>query len=76
MADQEQTKWEKQLREAARQAEEELRRVVAYINDEVVPEVRENGSHALRAAARQLEKLAEKMDDGRPARPGPGNPSV
>jgi hypothetical protein len=43
--------WEQQLRDAAARAEEELRRVLTYINDEVVPEVRHNGSEALRAAA-------------------------
>ena len=54
--------WEQQLREAATRAEEEVRRVVTYINDEVVPEIRVNGSHALRAAAEQLQKLAQRMD--------------
>jgi hypothetical protein len=36
---------------------------VKYINDEVVPEVRRNGSEALRAAAVELHKLAQRMDD-------------
>jgi hypothetical protein len=55
--------WEQQLREAAARAEEEVRRVVNYINDEVVPEVRRNGSEALRAAAVELQKLAQRMED-------------
>ena len=59
--------WEQQLKEAAARAEEELRRVVTFINDEVVPEVRRNGSHALRAAAEEMQKLAQKMDDPRAA---------
>ena len=59
--------WEQQLREAAARAEEELRRVLTYINDEVVPEVRRNGSEALRAAAIELQKLAQRMDDRRAA---------
>ena len=59
--------WEQQLREAAARAEEEVRRVVTYINDEVVPEVRRNGSDALRSAAVELHKLAQKMDDRRAA---------
>jgi hypothetical protein len=56
-------RWEQQLRDGAARAEEELRRVVTYINDEVVPEIRQNGSQALRAAAAELHKLAQKMDE-------------
>lgn len=56
---------EQRLHEAASRAEEELRRLVRYLDDEVVPEVRRNGSTALRAAAVRLQKLAENMDDAR-----------
>jgi hypothetical protein len=59
--------WEQQLRDTATRAEEEVRRVVTYINDEVVPEIRHNGSHALRIAAEELQKLAQRMDDRRTA---------
>jgi hypothetical protein len=59
--------WEQQLREAGARAEEELRHVVTYINDEVVPDIRRNGSHALRAAAAELQKLAQRMDDRKAA---------
>jgi hypothetical protein len=38
---------------------------VAYINDEVVPDIRRNGSQALRDAAAELQKLAQRMDDRR-----------
>jgi hypothetical protein len=55
--------WEQQLRDAAAHLETDLRNVVTYINDQVVPEVRRNGSEALRAAAVELHKLAERMDD-------------
>lgn len=65
MGDQEHSRWEQQLRDAARHVEEDVRRVVNYINDEVVPDVRQNSSHALRFAARELEKLAQRMDDRR-----------
>ncbi len=58
--------WEQRLHEAAATVEDELKRVITYINDEVVPEVRQNGSSALRAAAAELERLARRMDD-RPA---------
>ncbi len=55
--------WEQQLKDAAAHIETDLRKVVKYINDEVVPEVRRNGSDALRAAAAELHRLAQRMDD-------------
>jgi len=64
MATEEQKRpWEHQLRDAATHLEADLRTVVKYINDEVVPDVRRNGSEALRAAAAELHKLAQRMDD-------------
>ncbi len=62
--------WEEKLHEAGSRIagsriEVELKKVIAYINDEVVPEVRKNGSEALRAAAVQMEKLAKAMDERR-----------
>jgi trans-2-enoyl-CoA reductase len=74
MPQEEQKPWEQQLREAAARAEEEVRRVVTYINDEVMPEIRVNGSHALRAAAEELQKLAQRMDDRRAAASGQAPP--
>jgi hypothetical protein len=58
------TAWEQRLHEAGARIEEDLRWLIAHVNDEVVPEVRRNGSAALRAAAEQMEKLAQKMDAG------------
>ena len=55
--------WEQQLRDAAAHLETDLKNVVKYINDEVVPEVRRNGSDALCAAAAELHRLAQRMDD-------------
>ncbi len=55
--------WEEQLREAATHLEDDLRRFARYINDDIVPDVRRNSSEALRAAAVELHKLAERMDD-------------
>lgn len=72
MADQSKGRsWEERLNEAGERFEEELRRVVRYIDEQVVPEVRRNGSSALRSAAAQLQKLAEHMDDSKPD-PGGG----
>ena len=47
--------------------EEEVRRVITYLNDEVVPQVRRNSSSALRSAAEQLSRLAEHLDQQRAA---------
>ena len=56
---------DQRLQEAARRAEEELRRFTRYLDEEVVPEVRRNSSTALRAAAVRLQKLADSMDESR-----------
>lgn len=42
--------------------EENVKRVIDYRNDRVVPEVRENSSKALRTAANQLNRLAEHLE--------------
>lgn len=42
--------------------EEEVHRVIAYLNDEVVPKVKQNSSEALRIAADQLRKLADHLE--------------
>ena len=39
--------------------EDEVKRVIGYLNDQVVPQVRQNSSSALRAAAEQLARLAD-----------------
>ena len=66
--------WEQTLHEAGARVEEDLRKLVKYINDEVVPDVRRNGSEALKAAAAELHRLAEKMDDRRKPPPPPPPP--
>jgi hypothetical protein len=48
--------------------EEELKKVIGYLNDQVVPHLRQGSSDALRSAADRLRKLAEQLDD----RPGSG----
>jgi len=59
--------WEERVADAGSRLrdefQQELRRVVRYIDDEVVPEVRRNSSSALRSAAVRLQKLAQHMDD-------------
>ena len=51
--------------------EEDVQRLMKYINDEVVPDVRRNGSVALRAAATELHRLAERMDHANRQPPAP-----
>jgi bisphosphoglycerate-dependent phosphoglycerate mutase len=63
--------FESRLRDAAAHVEEDLRRVAAYINDEVVPEVRRNSSVALRTAAEELRKLAEHLETANQRTPPP-----
>ncbi|HTW45460.1 MAG TPA: hypothetical protein VMD58_07940 [Acidobacteriaceae bacterium] len=53
---------EAKFNQTAPRIEEEVKKVIAYLNDEVVPEVRQNSSKALRVAAEQLAKLAEHLD--------------
>jgi hypothetical protein len=49
------------------QFEDEVKRVIGYLNDQVVPQVRQNSSSALRAAAEQLARLADHLDQRRTA---------
>jgi bisphosphoglycerate-dependent phosphoglycerate mutase len=46
----------------------ELKKVIAYLNDQVVPQLRQDSAQALHAAADRLRKLAQQLDDG----PGSG----
>lgn len=55
--------WNDRIQDAADRAEDEVKRLIRYMNDEVVPDVRRHSSSALKAAAEQLHKLAQTMDD-------------
>jgi hypothetical protein len=55
---------EEKFNQTMPRVEADLNRVIAYINDEVVPSVRENSSKALKVAAEQLTRLAERIDRG------------
>ncbi|HYK37711.1 hypothetical protein [Alloacidobacterium sp.] len=55
-------KVDEHINNAAPRIEEEVRRVITYLNDEVVPKVRQNSSEALRIAADQLRKLADHLE--------------
>lgn len=47
--------------------EDDVKRVITYLNDRVVPEVRENSTKALRIAAEQLARLADHLARSRKA---------
>ena len=51
--------------EAASKIEQELNKVIRTLNDEVVPKMRTEGTHALRNVAQELQKLADKLDDSK-----------
>jgi hypothetical protein len=55
-------KVEDTFKEHAPRVEEEVQKVIAYLNDEVVPGVREGSTKALKSASEQLSKLAEYLD--------------
>lgn len=56
-------RWNQIFGDAGACVEDDLRRLVQYMNDEVVPEVRRNGPNVLRRTAAELEKLADRMDN-------------
>jgi len=58
---------------AVPRVEEELKKIIAYLNDEVVPRVREDSSKGLRVAADQLTKLAEHLDRASKSRQNPSD---
>ncbi len=61
-------KVDEHLNQAMPRIEAELKKVIAYLNDQVVPQLRQDSAQALNAAADQLRKLAQQLDDG----PGSG----
>jgi hypothetical protein len=55
-------KMDQELGDAAQRLEQESERLITYINNELVPAIRNKSSKALRMTAEQLHKLAEKME--------------
>jgi hypothetical protein len=47
---------------ASRALEQESEKMIAYLNDEVVPAIRSNSTKAVRLASEKLSKLAEYME--------------
>jgi Sec-independent protein translocase protein TatA len=55
----------KNLGEAKRNLEEESDTLIAYLNEEVVPAIRQGSSRALRTASEKLSQLAEFFEQDR-----------
>jgi glutamyl-tRNA reductase len=53
----------KSVAEAAERLEKETAEFVTYLNDEVVPAVRQHSTKALRVAARKISRLADYLDE-------------
>jgi ectoine hydroxylase-related dioxygenase (phytanoyl-CoA dioxygenase family) len=58
----------KSVSEAATTVEKEAAELIAYLNDEVLPSVRQHSTKALRIAAEKLAHLADYMENSQPPR--------
>jgi glutamyl-tRNA reductase len=58
----------KSVAEAAERLEKETAEFVTYLNNEVVPAVRQHSTKALRIAAEKLARLADYMDEAKARR--------
>ena len=56
--------------DAAKRIEEETKQLIAYINDEVVPMVREHSTNGLRVASDKLKELADYMESAKQQKKG------
>jgi hypothetical protein len=52
------------LGDTTQRIEEETQKLIAYINDELVPAIREHSTSALRIAAEKMEQAADMMEAG------------
>ena len=53
------------LGDASTRIEEETQLLIKYINDELVPAIRQHSSKALRIASEKLSQAADQMDSSR-----------
>jgi histidinol dehydrogenase len=70
MPDNNQKPLSEQLKEVGTNIEQELKRAIQIIEEQVVPEVREKGSTALRDVSQRLSKLAEHLESLNSKPPG------
>jgi hypothetical protein len=61
----------RRIEEAIELIEMELRHAAAYVNDNVIPQVRTESISALRSAADAMRKFADKLDHPNPPPPPP-----
>jgi glutamyl-tRNA reductase len=52
----------RKLEQAARLLENETEKFIRYLNEEVVPEVRDHSSRGLRRASKELAKFADYLE--------------
>jgi len=52
------------LGDTSKRVEEETQKLIAYINDELVPAIREHSTSALRIASEKLKQAADMMEAG------------
>jgi hypothetical protein len=62
------TDFNRHVEQAAERLEKESAEFIKYLNDEVVPAVRQHSTKALRIAAEKLAHLADYMDQQAAAR--------
>ena len=60
------TDFNRKVEETTERLEKETQEFVKYLNDEVVPAVREHSTKALRVAAEKLAALADYMEQHQP----------
>lgn len=53
------------LGDASSRIEEETQLLIKYINDELVPAIRQHSSNALRVASEKLQQAADHMDSSK-----------
>jgi hypothetical protein len=56
--------------DASKRIEEETKTLIAYINDELVPAIREHSSTGLRIASEKLKQAADMMEAGKKQKRG------
>jgi F0F1-type ATP synthase membrane subunit b/b' len=62
------TDFNRKVEQAADRLEKETAEFIKYLNDEVVPAVREHSSKALRVAADKMARLADYMEQNQSSR--------
>lgn len=53
------------LGDTSKRIEDETKTLIAYINNELVPAIREHSSYGLRIASEKLKQAADMMDAGK-----------